>query len=50
MIRWKWQQQTGISSCQGKLKDYYQLMKFTLSFTVVFSSVVSYLLAPNDIF
>jgi protoheme IX farnesyltransferase len=30
-----------------KLKDYYQLMKFTLSFTVVFSSVVSYLLVPG---
>lgn len=34
---------TGIS----KLKDYQQLMKFTLSFTVVFSSVVSYLLVPG---
>jgi protoheme IX farnesyltransferase len=31
----------------AKLKDYYQLMKFTLSFTVVFSSVVSYLLVPG---
>jgi len=31
----------------SKLKDYYQLMKFTLSFTVVFSSVVSYLLVPG---
>jgi protoheme IX farnesyltransferase len=30
-----------------KLKDYYLLMKFTLSFTVVFSSVVCYLLAPG---
>jgi protoheme IX farnesyltransferase len=30
-----------------KLKDYYQLMKFTLSFTLVFSSVVSYLLVPG---
>lgn len=30
-----------------KLKDYMQLMKFTLSFTVVFSCVVCYLLAPN---
>lgn len=29
-----------------KLKDYKLLMKFTLSFTVVFSSVVSYLLVP----
>lgn len=31
----------------GKLKDYLQLIKFTLSFMVVFSTVVSYLLAPN---
>lgn len=30
-----------------KLKDYQQLMKFTLSFTVVFSSVVCYLLVPG---
>lgn len=30
-----------------KIRDYYLLMKFTLSFTVVFSSVVCYLLAPN---
>ena len=30
-----------------KFRDYSQLMKFTLSFTVVFSSVVCYLLAPN---
>ena len=34
----------------GKLRDYAQLMKFTLSFTVVFSSVVSYLLAPGITF
>lgn len=39
-------QQTG-SAVSRKLKDYYQLMKFTLSFTVVFSSVVSYLLVPD---
>ena len=38
--------QTG-SAVSRKLKDYYQLMKFTLSFTVVFSSVVSYLLVPD---
>ncbi len=30
-----------------KLRDYFQLMKFTLSFTVVFSCVICYLLAPN---
>lgn len=34
-------------SIAAKVKDYYQLIKFTLSFTVVFSSVVCYLLAPN---
>ncbi|MBN9296429.1 MAG: heme o synthase [Filimonas sp.] len=31
----------------SKLKDYSQLMKFTLSFTVVFSCVICYLLAPK---
>jgi heme o synthase len=31
----------------AKLKDYYLLMKFTLSFTVVFSCVVCYLLVPG---
>jgi len=41
--------QTG-SAVSRKLKDYYQLMKFTLSFTVVFSSVVCYLLVPNVTF
>src|SRR5919107_6425578 len=30
----------------AKVKDYMQLMKFTLSFTVVFSCVICYLLAP----
>ncbi|WP_207497284.1 heme o synthase [Aridibaculum aurantiacum] len=30
-----------------KVKDYFQLIKFTLSFTVVFSCVVCYLLAPG---
>ncbi len=34
------------SGFKQKLKDYQQLMKFTLSFTVVFSSVVCYLLVP----
>ena len=29
-----------------KVKDYFQLIKFTLSFTVVFSTVVSFLIAP----
>ena len=31
----------------SKVKDYFQLIKFTLSFMVVFSTLVSYLLAPN---
>jgi len=31
----------------SKAKDYFLLIKFTLSFMVVFSTVVSYLLAPN---
>jgi protoheme IX farnesyltransferase len=34
----------------SKLKDYFILIKFTLSFLVVFSCVVSYLLAPNVAF
>ncbi|UAY52175.1 heme o synthase [Ferruginibacter albus] len=34
----------------AKVKDYFQLIKFTLSFMVVFSTVVSYLLAPNVTF
>jgi protoheme IX farnesyltransferase len=35
------------SALSLKLKDYYLLTKFTLSFTVVFSSVVCYLLVPS---
>ncbi|MBN8835447.1 MAG: protoheme IX farnesyltransferase [Niastella sp. SCN 39-18] len=31
----------------SKVKDYFLLIKFTLSFMVVFSTVVSYLIAPN---
>ncbi len=34
----------------SKVKDYFQLIKFTLSFMVVFSCVVCYLLAPNITF
>ncbi len=37
-------QQTGIL---GKLQDYKELIKFTLNITVVFSSVMAYLLVPN---
>ncbi len=32
----------------NKVKDYFQLMKFTLSFMVVFSTVVSFLIAPYE--
>lgn len=32
----------------AKVKDYFQLIKFTLSFTVVFSCVICFLLAPNN--
>jgi protoheme IX farnesyltransferase len=39
--------QNGASALSLKLKDYYLLTKFTLSFTVVFSSVVCYLLVPS---
>lgn len=31
----------------NKVKDYFSLIKFTLSFMVVFSTVICYLLAPN---
>jgi protoheme IX farnesyltransferase len=31
----------------SKLRDYHQLVKFSLSFMVVFSAVISYLLAPK---
>lgn len=36
-----------IMAVTAKLKDYLQLIKFTLNITVVFSSVISYLLVPN---
>ncbi len=32
-----------------KVNDYFQLIKFTLSFMVVFSTVVSFLIAPNEL-
>ena len=34
-------------SMKTKVKDYMQLVKFTLSFTVVFSCVICYLIAPT---
>jgi protoheme IX farnesyltransferase len=33
----------------AKVKDYFQLIKFALSFMVVFSTVVSFLIAPNEL-
>lgn len=41
--------QTTQSTIISKLKDYKELTKFTLSFTVVFTCVICYLLAPNII-
>lgn len=38
---------TASFSVAAKIKDYFLLVKFTLSFTVVFSCVVCYLLAPD---
>lgn len=38
---------SGSYKVAAKVKDYFQLIKFTLSFTVVFSCVVCYLLAPG---
>ncbi len=40
----------GSYKAAAKVKDYFQLIKFTLSFTVVFSCVICYLLAPNVLF
>lgn len=42
--------QNDASTGKSIVKDFMQLMKFTLSFTVVFSSVVSYLLVPGTTF
>lgn len=38
---------SGSFKIAAKVKDYFQLIKFTLSFTVVFSCVICYLLAPG---
>ena len=38
---------SGSLKLAAKVKDYFQLIKFTLSFTVVFSCVICYLLAPG---
>ncbi len=38
---------SGSYKTASKVKDYFQLIKFTLSFTVVFSCVICYLLAPG---
>ena len=34
----------------SKVKDYFQLIKFTLSFMVVFSTVVCFLIAPHELY
>ena len=41
---------TPITDVKQKIKDYNALIKFTLSITVVFSSVIAYLLAPSAVF
>jgi heme o synthase len=41
------QQESLSYNLASRVKDYFLLTKFTLSFTVVFSCVVCYLLAPN---
>ena len=41
------QELSGSYRVASKVKDYFQLIKFTLSFTVVFSCVICYLLAPG---
>ena len=38
---------SGSFQMAAKVKDYFQLIKFTLSFTVVFTCVICYLLAPD---
>src|SRR5688500_16215698 len=38
---------TAVAKESNKLKDYLQLVKPSLNIMVVFSSVISYLLAPN---
>lgn len=38
---------SGSLKIASKVKDYFQLIKFTLSFTVVFSCVICYLLVPG---
>ncbi len=43
MTKWTWLTTVIVE----KAKDYYQLTKFTLSFTVVFSCVIAYLLVPG---
>jgi heme o synthase len=41
---------SGSFALASKVKDYFQLIKFTLSFMVVFSTVVSFLIAPNELY
>lgn len=49
MVREEQMQSTSIQTV-SKFKDYQQLVKPNLSFLVVFSSVIGYLLAPNVVF
>ena len=39
---------TSSFTLSGKLRDYMMLIKFSLSFMVVFSAVISFLLAPRN--
>ena len=39
---------SGTFTLASRVKDYFQLIKFTLSFMVVFSFVVSFLIAPSE--
>lgn len=39
--------ESAVPGFAAKLKDYKELIKFTLNITVVFSSVIAYLLVPN---
>jgi protoheme IX farnesyltransferase len=43
-------QQSGSFRLAAKVKDYFLLVKFTLSFTVVFSCVICFLLGPGNSF
>jgi protoheme IX farnesyltransferase len=50
MVREEPLQPESVEVSSNKLRDYMQLVKPNLSFLVVFSSVIGYLLAPNTLF